>query len=131
MFTGMVQESEPSTPFGSLTDPHCHAKPYRLVFEVKDLVLTQPENQRTPAAHRLALFMQMSLAAAGVRLATQSSTRRELSLMLCGSDKHSSLDKTSHIISDLAVLDNKGFPLFILSFQEAFLGPLQHKAQPV
>ena len=26
---------------------------------------------------------------------------------------------------------NKGFPLFILSFQEAFLGPLQHKAQPV
>ena len=35
------------------------------------------------------------------------------------------------LLSDLAVLDNKGFPLFILSFQEAFLGPLQHKAQPV
>ena len=29
------------------------------------------------------------------------------------------------LLSDLAVLDNKGFPLFILSFQEAFLGPLR------
>ena len=35
------------------------------------------------------------------------------------------------LLSDLAVLEDESFPLFILSFQEAFLGPLQHKAQPV
>ena len=35
------------------------------------------------------------------------------------------------LLSDLAVLEAESFPLFILSFQEAFFGPLQHKAQPV
>ena len=40
MLAGMVQESDPGTPFGSLIDPHCHAEPYRVSFEVTDLVLT-------------------------------------------------------------------------------------------
>ena len=35
------------------------------------------------------------------------------------------------LLSDLAVLEDESFPLFILGFQEAFLGSLQHEAQPV
>ena len=35
------------------------------------------------------------------------------------------------LLSDLAVLEDEGFPRFILGFQEAFLGSLQHEAQPM
>ena len=35
------------------------------------------------------------------------------------------------LLSDLAVLEDEGFPFFILGFQEAFLGSLQHEAQPM
>jgi len=35
------------------------------------------------------------------------------------------------LLSDLAVLEDEGFPLFILGFQEAFFWPLQDEAQPV
>ena len=35
------------------------------------------------------------------------------------------------LLSDLAVLEDEGFPRFTLGFQEAFLGSLQHEAQPM
>ena len=35
------------------------------------------------------------------------------------------------LLSDLAVLEDEGFSRFILGFQEAFLGSLQHEAQPM